>query len=162
MGHYDVALVCQNGHVATGLASRSSLHNKFCDKCGAPTITTCPSCQTNIRGEYYSEDVFILGDSGYVVPSFCYQCGRAFPWTQRRLDAARALADEVFGLNPEEREQLKRSLDDLVSDTPNTPVAVHRFKRLMVKAGKATADTFYKVLVDVMSEAAKKAIWPAA
>ena len=55
---------------------------------------------------------------------------------------------------------LKKSLNDLVSDTPNTPLAAQRFKRLVAKAGKGVADTFHKVLVDVLSEAAKKVIWP--
>src|SRR5207249_2966310 len=103
MGYYDFALVCQNGHVVTAHASREIHNTKFCDQCGSPTISKCPNCQTNIRGEYESDGVFVLGGPAFEAPAFCHDCGRAFPWTQRRLDAARALADEVDGLNPEER-----------------------------------------------------------
>ena len=159
MGGYDVAQICRNGHVITSSYNRSpQFRQSFCDKCGSPTIVECAACNKPIRGEYFTPDVFSLGE--LTAPAFCLHCGRAFPWTQARLDAARALADETDGLNEEERALLKKSLDDLVRDTPNTPLAAQRFKRLVAKTGKGVADTFHKVLVDVLSEAAKKAIWP--
>ncbi|MFI5269488.1 MAG: DUF2321 domain-containing protein, partial [Chloroflexota bacterium] len=52
------------------------------------------------------------------------------------------------------------SLDDLVRETPNTPVAVARFKRLATKAGRTVADGLRSILVDVFSEAIRKQIWP--
>ena len=160
MGGYDVAQICRNGHVITSSYNRlPQFRQPFCDKCGGPTINECPACKKPIRGEYFTPDVFALGGE-WPAPAFCLYCGRAFPWTQARLDAARALADETEGLNDEERALLKKSLNDLVSDTPNTPLAAQRFKRLVAKAGKGVADTFHKVLVDVLSEAAKKLIWP--
>lgn len=55
---------------------------------------------------------------------------------------------------------MKKSFDDIMLDTSQTPVAATRYKRLVAKAGKVAADAFRDILVDVLSEAAKKIIWP--
>jgi hypothetical protein len=96
----------------------------------------------------------------YEPPAFCGECGKPFPWTERRLEAARELALEADHLSDEERKQLAESLPDLARDTPRTQVAATRFRRLAAKAGAETANALRAVLIDVMSEAAKKAIWP--
>jgi hypothetical protein len=63
-------------------------------------------------------------------------------------------------LNKDERETLKKSLDDIIRDTPQTPVAATRYKKMVLKAGKFAADGLRDILVDVASEATKKLIWP--
>jgi len=93
------------------------------------------------------------------LPSFCPNCGKPYPWTEEKLKAAKELTDEFENLSPEERETLKKSLDDIVRDTPQTPIAATRFKKLVAKAGKVAADGLRDILVDIASEAAKKAIW---
>jgi hypothetical protein len=55
---------------------------------------------------------------------------------------------------------LQSTIDDLVVDTPRTSLALARFKKLMLKIGKQGADAFKDILVDVLSEAAKKQLWP--
>ena len=102
-----------------------------CDKCGAPTIRACLSCQRAIRGFYHSG---VLGfGSKNKAPAFCYKCGKPFPWTDAGLRAAEELADELDGLTSDERESLKKSLHDLVRETPRTRVAETRFKKTMRK-----------------------------
>ncbi len=91
-------------------------------------------------------------------PAFCSYCGKPFPWTQRSLEAGRELAREMEGLSNEERTALAGSLDDLLKDTPQTQVAAVRFKKLLAKAGKGAAGALRNIMVDVMSEAAKKTI----
>jgi hypothetical protein len=46
----------------------------------------------------------------------------------------------------------------LPAKVPPTELAASRFKRLTKKAGEAVGGTLYKIVVDVASEAAKKAI----
>jgi hypothetical protein len=94
------------------------------------------------------------------LPIFCPDCGKPYPWTEAKLKAALELSDELNNLSTEERNMLKKSLDDIVRDTPETTVAATRFKRLVTKAGKAAADGFKDILVDIASETAKKLIWP--
>jgi len=156
---YDVAQVCMNGHVTNAATELRPQHNqKHCETCGTATITKCPKCNADIRGEYHS----ILIDPKFPTPPFCITCGAAFPWTEAKLNAARELAMEQDALTPEEREQLAKSLDDLVRDTPQTIVAATRFKKLVTKAGAGAAAGFKDILISVAAELAKKTIWPAA
>ncbi len=160
MGHYDVAQICRNGHVINASSEKYPEHNlPFCERCGAPTIVACPNCGQPIRGEYHVEGVIAAGFE-FPAPGFCAKCGHAYPWTAARLEAARALADDLDALSGEEREVLKKSLDDLVRDTPQTQVAAQRFKKFAATAGKQAADGLRAILIDVVSEAAKKALWP--
>ena len=153
---YDVAQICQNGHVAnTCSVDYPEFNQKFYEKCGAATITQCPDCQTPIRGYYR-----MSGSLSYDVPSFCINCGQPYPWTKSRLQAAHELAQEIDNISDEDRIVLQKSIDELVKDTPSTPIAVTRFKKIMVKVGQTTAGMFREILVDVLSEAAKKALFP--
>ena len=74
--------------------------------------------------------------------------------------AAQELADDIEELTPEEKKLLKESLDDIIRDTPRTVVASNRFKRLVAKGGRESAEGFKQILIGVVSETAKKAIWP--
>ena len=138
------------------LISSPHIKKKFCDRCGAPTITKCQHCRATIKGPYHTRTT----TSSWTRPSFCPDCGEPYPWTEAKLKAAQELSDEIEDLSLEEREILKKSLDDIVRDTPQTTVAATRFKKVITKAGPVVADSFRKILVDVLSETAKKVIWP--
>jgi hypothetical protein len=154
---YEAAQVCLNGHLVTTMTeSHPEWMRKFCESCGEPTIVACPACNQSIPG--FNRTSSAIGFH-YEPPAFCGDCGKPFPWTDRRLAAARELANEAEHLSAEEKQQLAESFDDLTRDTPKTPVAAGRFKRLVAKAGVETGGALRSVLIDVMSEAAKKAIW---
>src|SRR5881396_3579385 len=158
MGTYDVAQVCLNGHLANDRTQRDPQHNKaFCPQCGERTITQCPQCKAPIPGDYDITGLYI--GSSYTRPSFCTSCGKPFPWTERAVNSAVELAADAAHLNPEESEQFKRDVGDLTRDTPRTPVAASRFKKVMAKAGGATAEVVKKVIAEIVSETAKKLIW---
>ena len=76
------------------------------------------------------------------------------------MSAARELIREVENLSENEKGIMERSLDDLVRETPETPVAILRFKRLAKKVGSETYEVLKKLLVDLMVEAAKRQIAP--
>lgn len=157
---YDVGQVCLNGHPITGNAQRyPDFTKKHCPNCGAPTITACTKCRTPIQGDYWVPGV--LSALPYQPPAHCHECGTPYPWTAAKLEAAKELAHEAEDLTQEEREQLARSLDDIVADTPRTQLAASRFKRLMGKAGKGTAQAMRDIVVDIASEAARKSIFGA-
>ncbi len=156
---YDTAQICRNGHLVSAYYESQPEHRQaFCDKCGAPTIIACEACETAIRGAYHVPRVLgFLGPTS--PPAYCHACGQPYPWTEDAMAAVRELADEQNVLTAEEREQLKATLPDLVASTPRTTLAAGRFKRLVATAGSGAADAFHDLLVDVLSEAAKKAIW---
>jgi hypothetical protein len=93
---------------------------------------------------------------------FCHQCGAGYPWTESRLSAARELFRELDRLNDNEKGVLSRSLDDLVRETPNTPVAILRFKQLLNKAGGVASEALKSILVEAIVKTAKQQIWPSA
>ena len=76
------------------------------------------------------------------------------------LEAAKALAHEQDELTIADKLLLQSSIDDLVVDTPQSSIALIRFKKLMLKIGKQGADAFKDILVNVISEAARKQLWP--
>ena len=156
--HYDVAQICENGHVANSMARDYPNSNQdHCDRCGTPTIMACPSCQTAIRGFYHVPGVISFDD--YAAPAFCYKCGKAFPWTAAHLRAAEDLADEMDGLTSEERESLRKSLPDLVRDTPITRVAETQFKKIIQKVGKDGYEGMRSLLKDIVSETVRKTLF---
>ena len=59
-----------------------------------------------------------------------------------------------------EYKPLKGSVENVVHDAPQTAPAAKPFKRILAKAGKGAAEAFKNILVGVISEAAKKLIWP--
>ena len=158
--YYETAQICLNGHVTTsGIETSPESAAPYCPQCGSKTITQCQHCQARIRGYYMVPGVIAVFE--YHKPSFCHNCGNPFPWTEQALEAAKELALEEHTLNPEERQQLADSLNDLVRDTPRTQLAATRFKRLIGKATSATASALRDIMVDIASETAKKAIFPA-
>ena len=155
---YDTAQVCINGHVINPRAETEPEHNKsYCSECGAETITSCPNCEAKIRGKLHSGNYFTL--PMLEAPKFCWTCGSPYPWTVSRLKAAHDLANEIKGISKEERKLLNLSIDELVGDTPQTNVAIVRFRKMMSKVGPELCDTFKKILIEIMSEAVKKQIW---
>jgi hypothetical protein len=157
--YYDTAQVCMNGHMVNSRAASSPQHNEaFCEKCGRPTITTCPTCNTPLRG-YYHSSVVVFGGGGTPAPVHCYSCGRPLPWTEAKLAAARELTDELEGLTDEDRKKLKANLDDLIADTPRTDVAVVQTKKLLAKAGGEARNALVDVLRGVVREAIKATLF---
>ncbi len=152
---FDVAQICPNGHVITASAGSSPEFKKaHCPECGDATLMACPKCQTPIQGRY-------LGGLGldYKRPSCCYNCGQAFPWTERKQQAAIDLfIDEVQ--DEEQRKQFKESVEQIAKDTPQAQVASNRIVKLLAKfpgyAGKAIRD----ILVEVAAEATKRNFLP--
>ena len=156
---YDTAQICINGHIiTTTLKTTPEEGQKFCSECGAHTIDKCQLCNATIRGFYHISGVIYSRDDK--LPHFCHDCGKPYPWTESKLKAAHDLSDEIDNLSSEEKELLKKSLDDIIRDTPQTIVAATRFKKLVAKIGKPAASALRDILVDIASEAAKKVIWP--
>ena len=155
MKGYDVAQICPNGHVTNSSSGHLPEHNeKFCSKCGAETIAACPSCQAPIRGAYWGG----MGLS-YEKPSHCSACGSPYPWTSAAIAAANELAAETE-ISEMDRESLPDIIENLVRDTPRSTVAAARMMRILAKVKPWAAEGFKSILVDVITEGARKMIWP--
>jgi hypothetical protein len=154
---FDKAQVCRRGHRGTAYAlSQPITVKKFCPDCGSAMVDACEHCAAPLRGYRHIPGVFHTHEP--VVPAFCYECGKPYPWTAERLEAAREFALELEGLSKDERELLSKSLDDIVSDTARSPLAITRMKKLVGKVAKPVGEAFYKLVIDIASETAKKSL----
>jgi hypothetical protein len=152
----DVAQICLAGHVANSRFRDYPEHNKeFCQLCGSKTVSTCQKCQHAIPGSF--PDVVSMGNDP--PPKFCVHCGSPYPWTSTALEAALEAADEAENLSPEQREQLKLGIQDLVQESPKTPLAIMRVKKLLAAAGTGVAEATKKTLIDVISEVVKRQLF---
>ena len=159
MAHYKTAQICLNGHMVTSmLEDNPEMSSKHCSECGVVTISSCPDCSSRIRGFYYVEGFITTQPTP--VRAYCHYCGRPYPWTLNKLDAARVLADELEGLSSEDRELLKETFDDLVVETPKTEVAASRFREVLAKTVDVGGKSIERIIVSVASEAVKKLLMP--
>ena len=155
MGQYRTAEVCLNGHHTTDSIERApERRSKYCPKCGATTITQCPSCSASIRGDYDVPGVIVI--SGYQPPNYCYNCGTHLPWMQDKISAAQELVDEIEELSKDEQSILKRSILELAQDSPRTEVASVRYKKLIKKSGGFISQSLNSLVASIATEAAKK------
>jgi len=98
------------------------------------------------------------GGGRFKPPNYCGECGNPFPWTAAALSAASEYTDELEQLTQEEKDTLKNTLTDLTTDTSRTPLAASRFKTVIRKIGPVAGNTLQKIIENVLSEAAKRAI----
>ena len=158
MGYYLTAEVCPNGHHTTSFAETSSeSRSPFCPKCGEETLTQCRHCNANIRGDYKAPGVIVFG-SRWKPKNHCYSCGKPYPWTEMRIQAAQDLANEIDELTNEEREMLRDLLPDLGADTPRTELATFRYSKVSKGLQSATKVILDKTVGALATVAVKKAL----
>jgi hypothetical protein len=143
-----VAQVCRNGHLILGsLKEFPQFRKEFCEDCGAPAIAQCQKCQWPIRG--IGPHAWMADSGPYRPPRYCGECGSPFPWSEKALAAAREYTDELDQLSPEEKVELKKTFDDLATDTPRTPLAASRFKKFIAKIGPQAGGILQKIVETV-------------
>lgn len=156
---YDTAQICMNGHVVTATArSNPRFRKSFCDKCGEPTTMECPECGAPVQGSYH--DLSAIGFPDYHPPNYCHNCGKPFSWTTRAIDAAAQLVSDDESLTDEETATFQRDLREIVRDSPQARVSANRIKKFLGKATAETASAIREILLNSVSESAKKMIWP--
>ena len=148
---YDTMQVCLNGHVINDCSKAYPNHNKdYCDKCGAKAITQCQKCNKDIQGYYHQKGVADL--SIKKSPSFCHSCGRPYPWTELKIEAAIGLVRELE-LPEEEYKSISESIEDIATDNPRTTLAITRINKLLNKiTDSSIGKAFYKVITDIASK----------
>jgi hypothetical protein len=121
-------------------------------------MTHCPNCRVGIRGDYHVEEVFVL-NAHYTPPAYCFNCGNPFEWTKRKIAGAVDLLEIGADVTPVELQQFRTDLTDATRDTPKTQVASLRIRNLMAKVGTSVAGGVREIVIDLVSETAKKIIW---
>lgn len=154
-GYYNYATICLNGHVSS---SYDSNYTKHCKTCGTTTISSCQTCNVSIQGMFTNTNVAVLGRR-YKKPSYCHNCGEAYPWTTRIIENAIEILALDEKLSPENKELVKLALPDLLVEKPATPVAIAKYRKIIPKAATYVQDGLKNILIDVVSETVKKSVW---
>ncbi|MCX6641377.1 MAG: DUF2321 domain-containing protein [bacterium] len=155
----DVAQICLNGHIVNASSlSEPQYCEKFCQRCGAETIISCPNCNVKISGESRIIKIYLTHPSSiqskrelFGPPAYCKNCGKPFPWTESKLKAAHDLTNELEKITDDEKITLHTALDEIVKDTPQTEIASFRFKKILGKLGKPANEIFKRVLMEIMA-----------
>lgn len=154
---YNGATICLNGHVLDKYKANTQNH---CTICGKETYSFCEQCNSPIRGLVKIEGAVVLGNRSYTKPFYCHDCGAPYPWTQKILDSATELVSLDDDLDKTSKELIKNAIPELLIDAPTTPVAAAKYQKGMSKAGQIVSDSMRQLLIDVVSEAAKKFLFP--
>lgn len=75
------------------------------------------------------------------------------------LEAAEEYTN-LLEIDQSDKDIVVSSLNDLVSESPKTTVAATKFKKVITKAGTESLGAMKQILIGVLSETAKKVIWP--
>ena len=156
--YYDVAQICSNGHVANSSSRELPQHNqKHCAQCGALTITTCPSCETPIRGYLWNTGVF--PGPTYKAPACCHECGMPYPWTQSKLQAA-TKSLQLLKPGMINGEATADALQDVVLNRPNASASAVLLRSVLEGADPMLIDILKKTVEDIVPRELQQAMWP--
>lgn len=151
MGNYP-AYICRNGHAVSTLSL--TCHDKYCAKCGAPVSSRCPSCNSTIRGR---SDENVMWSSKYIVPAYCRDCGKPYPWTTAAIEATVCMLQES-DIPSEDQNKLIDILPDAITETPKTQLAAFRFQKAIATGGAFVAEGLRQFAIDFGCELLKKKV----
>lgn len=151
---YDVLQVCENGHKTTGrYSTRHGERQKFCDKCGAKTITACAKCHQDIQGDQTKEiGVVRITNERAAIPLYCTNCGEPYPWTQKKITAAIQNLVEFGELSEAEKKTIEQDVENIAKDAPEAELSARRIKRIWER-GKNVG---YEIIMEFASRTAAK------
>lgn len=152
-----IAQICLNGHIMCPSIIRfPELLKKFCTKCGAKTITECPNCNAQIY-----ENSIEISEGEDIGPAFCHDCGKPYPWTIKREEAAQEWLKELDGIPEEDRKIIEENLSDIINTTPMTGLASKRVEKLLKKfADSPIAKAIRQFIIDFGTEQVKRSLYP--
>ena len=144
---FKTAQVCVNGHLRnTDTDTHAAKNEAFCSICGAKVISSCPRCNSPLRGTYYiSKPLYSPSLSnpkikGYRdlkisntvdVSAYCYECGSPYPWTESRLKTAENIINMLDELTTEQKQQLVEFIPDIIIETPRSRYAALVYAKFM-------------------------------
>lgn len=152
---YDVQQVCNNGHKITGrYVERPEDRQKRCPNCGEITTVACPNCGKEIRGDRIEEELngCIESVKRVRVPSYCANCGKPYPWTERKIRAAIQTFAEFGNLDESEKKTIDQDVVNIARDVPEAELSARRIKRIWEKCSRAG----YEVIMELASRTAAK------
>ncbi len=133
----DAAQICLNGHIVNDSVITCPADNKkFCQICGEKTVINCPSCSSAIQGAQRTGPRPPFSKINLQKPpSYCHNCGKPYPWTDRNIQAAIELFIESGKLDEKELEQTKQDIRNISRDIPQAEPSAMRIKKRLKLCG---------------------------
>lgn len=155
--------VCLAGHLVPAPGPDAAMGAEpLCPQCSAGIIAACPGCREPILGVPASArpgsglSDLLPGTQPVLPPRYCHCCGRPFPWTERVVSAVRMAIRQLGALDAFERDQLRRSVDHIIHETPHTRLALVRIHAALARIGGETAEQLRELLMSVASEGVRQ------
>jgi hypothetical protein len=83
VGDHHFSAYCKRGDIQTSwLKQGQKVENRYCSKCGAPTISKCPACSSLFPGVVTSPGV-IMNYPDVPPPAYCAICGLVQSWAAK-------------------------------------------------------------------------------
>lgn len=142
MSNYP-AFICENGHLVS--AELRECSKKFCSACGKPIISNCKSCGSAIPGRPVHEYAW---GTQYIVPSYCADCGKPYPWVMTAIEAMILSIKESQDFTQVEIQRIESVLPDVICETPGTQLAAARIKNAIAKGKGFAADVLKQFVID--------------
>ena len=76
------------------------------------------------------------------------------------MDSAIELLSLDEDLDSDTKSIIKNAIPNLLVETPETPIATAKYRSAIGIAGQILKDSLYQLLVDCITESAKKVIYP--
>jgi len=162
---YDVQQVCENGHQITDCYNiNPEKRKKFCPECGAATRIDCPGCGAEIQGAQIKvseswvdarvgrQRMIRATPADVPAPAYCQNCGKPFPWTQKKITTAIQILAEFGDLNEEEKKTIEQDIANIGKDVPEAELSARRIKRIWER-GKSVG---YEAIMEFASRTAAK------
>lgn len=153
--------ICKGGHLQTSvLEDLESFEQKCCSQCGKEIIDKCPHCNAPIKGGkivYKEKIVDMLGGkrlekqkiANHVVPNYCTNCGKPFPWVEELLETYKELIDTE---NEEFKEKITKTTENLLRDRfSKDSIYLPLLKKQLNKIPEASRALLFQVLASVAS-----------
>lgn len=163
MARQAFARICENGHIINqDTEGDPDREKKFCQQCGAKTITGCQQCGAQFKGYVVADEdleAYTILESIHDVPNHCAECGKLLPWAATAVSEALMLAEDVREWDGTDKGSLKEALPDLIAQTPKTPRAVATVKRLASKSAASMQRILEGAIGGLLCAMAKRALW---
>ncbi len=86
------------------------------------------------------------------VPSYCMNCGKPYPWTQKKIVTAIQILTEFGDLEAKEKATIEQDVENIAKDVPEAELSARRIDRVLKKCSGAG----YEILMELASSTAAK------
>ncbi|MBD3745454.1 MAG: DUF2321 domain-containing protein [Sphingopyxis terrae] len=125
--------------------SQPEAKRAHCASCGAATIEACQTCGSKLRGYEHIPGVFYVGGGGEPDRN-CPDCGQPHPWTKAKQDAVSEWVSVIGNLTDGMKEELRKALPDIYTNTAKSELAVFRIKALAREIEDDAREPFLRAL----------------